>query len=168
MQYKSISPNLLEHKNACLPIALATIFPDKMIQVKSEKDGYSFGQMYKFGVECEVLISPCQPNFDYRALVEKVQGELEQGSATILFISYIVIAKNELHFTALVLSKLDWAFVDALPEKDQIKSGWFGNSDKEELYKYLSLYLPLGVAVWSEQGRIKQAPTTQFSHLFHE
>ena len=166
MQYKSISPNLLQHKNACLPIALATIFPEKLIEVKTEKDGYSFGQMYKFGVECEVLVSPCQPNFDWRALVEKVQGELVEGSATILFISYIIIQTKELHFTALVLSKLDWVFVDALPEIGHIKSGRFWNLDKEDLYIHLSYYIPLGIAIWSEQGRIKQAPITQFSHLF--
>ena len=168
MQYKSISPNLLQHKNACLPIALATIFPDKMIQVKSEKDGYSFGQMYKFGVECEVLITPCKKDFDYPALIEKIQGELTEGSATILFISYIILATNELHFTALVLSKTGWAFVDALPEKGQIKSGRFWNLDKEDLYIYLSYYIPLGFAIWSEQGKIKQAPIAQFSHLFDE
>lgn len=166
MQYKSISPNLLQHKNACLPIALAVIFPEKLIEIKSLQDGYSFGQMYKFGVECEVLISPCRPNFDWRALVEKVQGELMEGSATILFISYIVLATKELHFTALVLSKSDWALIDAAKPKP-IKTGSF-EQEKLNLIRLLSpeFYQLQTIAIWSEQGKIKQAPITQFSHLF--
>lgn len=166
MQYKSISPNLLQHKNACLPIALATIFPEKLIQVKTEKDGYSFGQMYKFGVECEVLITPCSPKLDWAGLIEKVQAELEESNTTVLFIGSTYTARKEQHFTALVLSKLHWALIDAAQPKP-IKIGSF-EQEKINLIRLLSpeFYQLQTIAIWSEQGKIKQTSITQFSHLF--
>jgi hypothetical protein len=168
MQYKSISPNLLQHKNACLPIALATIFPDKMIQVKSEKDGYSFGQMYNFGVECEVLITPCSPKMDWANLISVYREKLDENSVMMFFIGYNHLNKKEQHFTALVFSKQRWALVD-VASMHQIKIGSFEHEKTNLVRLLLSDFYQLHtVAVWSEQGKIKQAPTTQFSHLFDE
>lgn len=168
MQYKSISPNLLQHKNACLPIALAIIFPDKLIEVKTEKDGYSFGQMYKFGVECEVLITPCSPKLDWAELLEKCQKELAENNATVLFFGSTYTVRKEQHFTALVLSKLHWALIDAAQPKP-IKVGSFEH-EKANLIRLLlpEFYQLQTIAIWSEQGKIKQAPIAQFSHLFDE
>ena len=152
----------MRFKNSCMPIALSVLFPDKLIQLSHAPIGFSLGEMWRFGIENEVIKTHAEPS-DLLRYVQAYWGKIEKNNAMVFFMYCTIKANQEQHFVALVQTRNDWALIDATTGK--ITSGRFaqGYFDLVDAIQNCQINT---IAIWSEEGRLAQKEQTYFSHLF--
>ena len=161
MRIKDIKSSLLSVKNACMPITISILFPTRKIEFSDKSDGYTLGQTYRFGVENEVVKTPCT-DADFISFARAYAAKIYQHNAMIMFADCTVKKTGEKHFIGFLQTKTDWVWVDAYLGKtyhSKFDEGYF------ELANLLDHYKINAISVWSEQGSLAEKEAYYFNHL---